>query len=328
MPDAREEPDGRPLTLAEVGEDELLARIFPRLRGGHGDGGRVLVGPGDDTAVLAVREAALVTTDALVRGQDWLDEWSTGVDVGAKAVAQNLADVAAMGGAPTGVLVTLLADPATLVTWVEDLADGLALGCAGPGVPVLGGDLSAAGPGALAVCVTALGELGGRAPVLRSGARPGDVVAVGGTLGRSAAGWLLLREGRSSAAPDLVAYHLRPRPPYELGPAASGAGASALIDLSDGLGRDAGRVARASGVRITLDDALLQPYAAALADAAGPQAWDCVLSGGEEHSLLACFPPGTSLPAGYQAVGSVDDGAGVQFRGAPLRGGGWDHFGG
>jgi thiamine-monophosphate kinase len=103
------------MTLADLTEEQLLARITPRLPGGPG----VLVGPGDDTAVLRCDAATIITTDAAVRGRDWRDDWSTPGDVGAKIVAQNLADVAAMGGRPLGLVVTLLADPATTVAWVE-----------------------------------------------------------------------------------------------------------------------------------------------------------------------------------------------------------------
>jgi Thiamine monophosphate kinase len=110
-------------TLADIGEDELLSAIFPLLPGGPG----VLIGPGDDTALLsAPGGSVLATTDAMVRGRDWLDEWSSGADVGAKIVAQNLADIAAMGGVPTGLLVTLIADPRTSLAWVRDFTEGLA----------------------------------------------------------------------------------------------------------------------------------------------------------------------------------------------------------
>ena len=169
------------MTLADLTEEQLLARITPRLPGGPG----VLVGPGDDTAVLRCDAATIITTDAAVRGRDWRDDWSTPGDVGAKIVAQNLADVAAMGGRPLGLVVTLLADPATTVAWVEGFADGLGGAARTAGAAVLGGDLSSAPRGTLAVSVTALGTLDGQAPVLRSGACAGDQVAVEGTLGLS-----------------------------------------------------------------------------------------------------------------------------------------------
>ena len=313
-------------TLAEVSESELLAGIFPLLPGGGG----VLLGPGDDAALVAAPGGSVVaTTDAMVRDRDWRDDWSTGADVGAKTVAQNLADVAAMGAVPTGLLVTLIADPATPLAWVHDFAAGLAEAARDAGAPVVGGDLSSAPPGMLVVSVTALGDLEGRAPVLRSGARAGDVVAVAGSLGRSHAGWRLLERGEGQRAPELVAYHLRPRPAYRQGPLAAKAGARAMLDLSDGLVRDAARVAAASGVGIDLDRRLLQADVATLAAAVGEEtAWECVLTGGEEHSLLGCFPAEVQLPEGWRPVGSVGAGEGVSLDGRPQHGGGWDHFGG
>ena len=314
------------LTLADVGEDGLLSVIFPLLPGGPG----VLIGPGDDTALLSTPGGSvLATTDAMVRGRDWLDEWSTGADVGVKTVAQNIADIAAMGGVPSGLLVTLIADPRTSLAWVRDFTAGLAQAAREAGVPVLGGDLSSAPEGVLVVSVTALGECEGREPVCRSGAQVGNVLAVCGSLGHSAAGLLLLQRGQSGLAPELVSCHRRPRPPYEQGPVAARAGATAMLDVSDGLGRDAGRIARASGVGITIDEALLRDDVAALQHVVSQdEAWLCVTEGGEEHSLLACFPSGAGLPEGWRQIGDVVAGSGVLLRGRLVVRGGWDHFGG
>jgi len=313
-------------TLAQVSESELLEGIFPLLPGGHG----VLLGPGDDAALVAAPDGKVVaTTDAMVRDRDWRDDWSTGADVGAKTVAQNLADVAAMGAVPTGLLVTLIADPATPLAWVHDFATGLAEAAREAGAPVVGGDLSSAPPGMLVVSVTALGDLEGREPVMRSGACPGDVVAVAGSLGRSHAGWRLLQRGEPGRAPELVDYHRRPRPAYRQGPLAAEAGVHAMLDLSDGLVRDAGRVARASGVGVDLSREALQADVTALAGAVGEEmAWECVLTGGEEHSLLGCFPAHVPLPRGWRRVGAVVAGEGVTLDGQAQGAGGWDHFAG
>jgi thiamine-monophosphate kinase len=321
-----ERADAAGPTLADVGEDGLLKVIFPLLPGGPG----VLIGPGDDTALLRTTSGSvLATTDAMVRGRDWLDEWSTGADVGAKTVAQNIADIASMGGVATGLLVTLIADPRTPLAWVRDFTRGLAEAASEAVVPVLGGDLSSAPEGVLVVSVTALGECAGAAPVRRSGARAGDVVAVCGSLGRSAAGMLLLQRGEGGLAPELVDYHRRPRPPYRQGPVAARAGATAMLDISDGLGRDAGRIARASGVGIALDEALLGDDVEQLTHVVSDEdAWRSVTEGGEEHSLLACFPHGAALPDRWRAIGEVVAGSGVLLRGRPVQDGGWDHFGG
>lgn len=339
------------LTLGDLGEEGLLARLLPRMAS---TGAQVSIGPGDDTAAITVGGEApvLATTDSMVRGPDWLDVWSTGTDVGFKVVMQNLADLSAMGGSGTGLLVTLIAPPDLPVDWCEGVADGIALACRrqSPQVPVVGGDLSSS-DGAVVVSVTALGTVPpGRRPIRRSGAAPGQVVAVSGELGRSAAGWALLRDagtdpgavagaerGWSQAQRELVAYHRRPTPDLAQGPAAAAAGATALIDVSDGLLRDAGRIARASGLTIDLDGAAVRGLAALLIEAVGEErAMDAVLSGGEEHVLLATFPD-AAVPAGWRPLGrtlpgSSDHGspdAVVLIDGlAPEGSRGWDHFGG
>ena len=307
--------------LADLDEAQILARVLP-------PGvplGRVLLGPGDDTAYLAVPSGrVLVTTDAMVLGRDWLDAWSGAADVGAKCVAQNASDIAAMGGVTTGMVVTLVADPQTPVLWARDLSYAIADACTAEGIAVLGGDLSSAPAGVRMVSITAVGEVSG-APVLRSGARFTDVVAVSDALGRSGAGLLLLQGDAASRGP-LVDYHRRPTPSYAQGPAALLAGATSMLDISDGLLRDAGRIASASGVRLDLHSADLQPYVDALEPEVGDDAWDCVLRGGEEHSLLATFPADGVLPQGWHPIGSVARGAGVTLDGVEQQPGGWDHF--
>ena len=318
-------------TLGDLGESGLLREIFPLLPVGT----FTLLGPGDDAAVVAAGDGrVVVTADVVVEGADFTREWSSGADVGAKVAAQNLADVAAMGAVPTALVVSLVAPPDTDVEWALDLSRGLAAACEGTGAGVVGGDLSS-GP-LLVVAVTALGDLQGRAPVRRDGARVGDVVAVAGVLGHSAAGLDLLRAGREQVAPHLVAAHRRPHPPYALGPAASLAGATAMLDVSDGLVRDLGRVADASGVTISVDSGragfLTAPLEAA-ASTMGADALGWVLTGGEDHALAACFPRGTALPAGFVEVGEVlprlRGRSSVVLDGDDIDGpGGWDHFGG
>lgn len=319
--------------VGEVGERGVLGEVFGALRDQPEEG--VLVGPGDDTALLSVgRGAVLATTDTMVRGEDWLDEWSTARDVGLKAVTQNLADLAAMGGVGTGLLVTLVAERSLPLAWARELTEGLAAGASRAGVPVLGGDLSAAPEGTVAVSVTALGELGegvGR-PVLRSGARPADVLAVSGPLGRSGVGLGLLRAGARRG--PLVEHHLRPATDLGQGMVAARAGATAMIDVSDGLLRDADRIARASGVEIELDEDAVAGLARGLLRQGAPDegaAIEGVLRGGEEHELLATFPAGAQ-PGGWTVLGRVlgDGTPGVRWRGTLVdpRQGGWDHFGG
>jgi thiamine-monophosphate kinase len=210
---------------------------------------------------------------------------------------------------------------------------------------VIGGDTARADQVVLAV--TGLGDLAGRSPVLRSGAGPGDLIAVAGPLGHAAAGLALLEAGLPSD--PLVQEHLRPAPPYDAGPEAAGLGATAMIDVSDGLLADLGHIADASGARVDLDSVALRPgdrlTAAAGAVAAsrrhsartglvtrsaGDLALDWVLTGGEDHSLAATFPAGTRLPPRWKVIGIVAGGSrdhGVVLDGQPWeQARGWDHF--
>lgn len=307
-------------------EAEVLAVIAEGLRaGGRPAGPHVLLGPGDDTALLAVTSGSvLVTTDAMVLGSDWRDDWSTAAEVGRKCVAQNAADIAAMGGVTTGLVVTLVADPETELDWVGDLATGIGRESARAGADVLGGDLSSAPEGVRMISVTAVGQLPGPGPVLRSGAHPGDVLAVSGRLGRSAAGLLLLQSDRAAADPALVDFHRVPIVRYADGPAAAAAGATAMLDVSDGLLMDAGRIAAASRVRVEIDTSALVADVAALS-AVGDSALQCVLTGGEEHVFVATFPL-NHVPAQWNPIGRVVPGAGVGVDGRDTQGGGWDHF--
>ncbi|SNS05964.1 thiamine-phosphate kinase [Geodermatophilus pulveris] len=306
-----------------VGEFGVIARVLAR----SGVARAAEVGPGDDAAVLRTPDGRVVaTTDVLVEGRHFRRDWSSAEDVGHKAAAANLADVAAMGAVTTALLVGLACPPDTPTTWLEGVAAGLAAECAPLGAAVVGGDTVSAAPGsgAVVLSVTALGDLGGRAPVLRSGARPGDVLALAGRLGWSACGLAVLRRGFTSPA-AAVAAHRRPTPPYAAGPAAAGAGATAMCDVSDGLLADAGHLARESGVRIDVDRAALvratleppgplQQVAAALGG--DPMAW--VLTGGEDHALLATFPARRPLPEGWTPVGAVRAGQpGVWVDGQP-----------
>jgi thiamine-monophosphate kinase len=178
------------------------------------------------------------------------------------------------------------------------------------------------------IAVTALGDLAGRAPVTRAGARPGHVLALAGRVGWAAAGWALLRRGERAPV-EVVDAQRVPAPPYAAGPAAAEAGATAMIDISDGLLADLGHVAAASGVAVDVTSAAV-PLAPALVEAAAalradPLRW--LLTGGEDHALAATFPPGAPIPPGWTAIGSIAEGAGVTVDARPYEGPvGWDHF--
>jgi len=336
-------------TVAALGEFGLITALSGWLRGISPADPRPLVGIGDDAAVLAAPDGRVVaSTDFLLEGRHFRREWSSAADVGHKAAARSLIDIAAMGAVPTGLLVALAAPPDLPVTWARDLTEGLAAECARAGATVIGGDTASAGSVLLAT--TVLGDLAGRAPVLRSGAAPGDLVAVTGPLGHAAAGLALLEAVHTVSPPDppawaasLVAAHRRPQPPYDAGPQAADLGATAMIDISDGLLADLGHIASASGVLIDLSSDRLSPGAGLQAAAralhpffgrtergSGPQhaqalAW--VLTGGEDHALAATFPPATALPTGWDLIGTVREGDGVTVDGQPWAGSaGWDHF--
>jgi thiamine-monophosphate kinase len=290
-------------------------------------GAATLLGPGDDAAVVATPDGRVAASvDLLVDGRHFRREWSTPYDIGRKAAAQNLADIAAMGAVPTALLVGLATPPDLAAFWAERFADGLREECDVVGAGVVGGDVVRSD--VLLVAVTALGDLQGRAPVTRSAARVGDLVAVAGRLGWSAAGLATLRRGFRS--PKLVVdAHRRPSPPYASGPAAAQAGATAMIDVSDGLVADLGHIAAASGVRISLrsesferPDALVE-----VGSALGVDVLSWILAGGEDHALAATFPAGTTLPPGFLPIGEVIDGdPGVLVDGSSYATPGFDHF--
>jgi thiamine-monophosphate kinase len=314
-----------PQTLGELGEAAVLARIFPRLP----ESAATILGPGDDAAVLRAPDGRfVVTTDTMIHGPDFRLAWSTPHDLGWKAAATNLADIAAMGAQPTALVVALAAPADTDIAVLEGIADGLRDACEAlaPGCGVVGGDLSSSAT--FTIAVTAFGDLEGRDAVLRSGARPGDVLAVSGALDLAARGLELLFEravddsGAADAAraialraefPAELDAQLAPRPPLLDGPAAARGGATAMLDVSDGLAIDARRIATASGVRLDI----------ASRDLESPTS----LTGGEAHALLATFPPGVPLPGGFRVIGHVREGEGLSVDGIPYDArGGWDPY--
>ncbi len=297
-------------TARDLGEFGLIAAVVARF----GTSPAVLLGPGDDAAVITSPDGRVVaTTDVLVEGVHFRRDWSSAYDVGRKAAAANLADVAAMGGVGTALLIGLVAPPELPVAWALGLADGLRDEAALVGAAVVGGDTVTGGQ--IVVSVTALGSLGGLPPVTRAGARAGDLVVLAGRLGWSAAGLALLQQGSRDGR--LVQAHRRPAPPYALGPVLARAGATAMCDVSDGLVADLGHVARASGVAIDLRGDRLADDAVDLDD---------VLHGGEDHALVATLPVGSALPDGCRVVGQVSAGHPVVLVDGRATTGGWEHF--
>lgn len=317
--------------MQDIGEFGLIARIVgdTAANGVGSDGSAVLVGPGDDTALVAAPDGRVaVTCDVLVEGRHFRRDWSTPIDIGRRAAAASLADIAAMGGVATSLVVGFGAPGDLPAAWAVSCAAGIREEAALVGAALVGGDVVEAPQ--VVISVTALGDLQGRAPVLRSGAGVGDVVAVAGRLGWAEAGLALLSRGFRSPK-VLVDAHRFPEPPYSAGPAAARAGATAMIDISDGLVSDARHLAEASAVVLEIDTSgweIAEPMqSAAAAYNLDPRDW--MLTGGDDHALLATFPAGTALPEGFVAIGLVSAGEpGVMVDGALREAtGGHRHFG-
>ncbi len=307
---------GASADVAALGEFGLIDAVSALLT----QGSDVLLGPGDDAALVRVGGGAdgrevLVSTDAAVEGRHFRRDWSSAEDVGHRVAAANLSDLAAMGGTTTALVVAIAAPGDLPAQWALDLTRGMADEAATVGASIVGGDVVESDR--LTLAVTALGACAG-AVVTRGGARPGDVVALVGRLGWAEAGLSVLSRGFRSPR-VVVEAHRRPEPPYAEGPVAAAAGATAMIDVSDGLLADLGHVAAASGVAIDVTRASftvpepLQAVGAAL----GVNPLNLILHGGEDHALVATFPPEAALPAGWKVVGQVAEGEGVTVDGAP-----------
>jgi len=312
--------------VSDVGEFGLISRIT----GGLTMPPSVSVGPGDDAAVFLVNGSCVVSTDMFVEGVHFRRDWSDAGDIGRKAVAASVADIEAMGAIPVMVVVALGMPRDTEEAWVDAFAHGVLTECDRANATLVGGDISSSPQ--VTVTVTVIGETGGVTPVTRDGAAPGQLVAMIGRLGWAAAGLAALGRGfRSPKA--VVEAHRFPLVPYGAGREAALAGATAMIDVSDGLLADLGHIAEASGVVIDVDPARLsvpEPVTA-VGQALGVDPMDFVLTGGEDHALVATFALG-DVPKGWTIIGAVlatGRGAGsVLVGGRPWIGGpaGWQHF--
>ena len=315
-------------TVGDLGEFGLIDAITAGLTMPAG----VVVGPGDDCAVFAPSGAVVVSTDAMIEDVHFRRAWSGPHDVGRKAVASAVADVEAMGARPLGLVVALSCPADTPADWVIEFSRGVREEGERSGAALAGGDVTRGAT--IAVVVTAFGDLEGRAPLLRSGARPGDVVAYVGRLGMAAAGLAVLGRGFRSPG-SVVRAHRVPEVAYGQGVAASEAGATSLIDCSDGPLADLGHVARASGVCIDLDSSALEADEAQKTVAAaigGGDPLTYVLTGGDDHALLGTFPARGGVPSGWTVIGRVLEADGepaVTVDGEPwavTQPGGWRHF--
>lgn len=306
-----------------MNEDALIALFAPRLPSTDAE----VLGPGDDAAVISIDGDLVVSSDVLIENRHFRKEWSSAADVGWRAAMQNLADIDAMGAVATALQVTLAAPPETDVEWVLGFADGLREACEPHGVGVVGGDLS--GANEIAISVTVMGETHGTAPVTRADAVAGQVVAVAAPLGAARAGFEQLTRGLTIDQGTIDLF-LRPSPRIGAGLEAALYGAVALMDLSDGLLRDATRIAHASEVGIALESAKVPVHAGArqVAEHVGADPVEWALTGGEDHHMLAVFPRESAVPEGWIIVGETTDAhEGLRVDGVAPVSLGWDHFG-
>ncbi|WP_234353742.1 thiamine-phosphate kinase [Gordonia iterans] len=324
-------------TVGEVGERALI-KLFTHAadqRSGPGiDDPDVVIGSGDDAAVLRGRGAVVVSTDTAVAGRHFRFDWSEPEQIGARAVVQSAADVAAMGGVLDGIVVSLGCPPQTSVARLLALNEGLVEQTHRLGGRVLGGDLVSSPT--VILTVTSLGSLAGVEPVTLSGARPGDVLAVSGPLGAAAAGLAVLSAieyGADNALAQrfssLVAAYRLPQPDLSQGPRAARAGAHAMTDVSDGLVEEIITVADASGLAVDVVSATV-PRAPQLDECAAELGVDPIrwaLTGGEDHQLLGAFAP-ADVPDGWTEIGTCRaGGTGATVDGAAASGlHGWQSF--
>lgn len=335
-----------------MGEFELLARIRERL---PRPGPQLHLGSGDDAAIGVPGGATATSVDALVEGVHFRRETSSLAQIGAKALAVALSDLAAMGAEP-GEAYVVLGVPTDLdEDGCIELLDGMAARAEETGTTLAGGDVTRAP--VLTLAITVVGHAEGPGDlVTRAGARPGDALVLSGELGGAAAGLLLLeraagdisravgREKLPAAIRDpLIERQLEPRPRLAAGRALAEAGATAMIDLSDGLGGDAGHIAAASGVGLRIDAGALPlaPGLTEVAAAAGRDPLELAASGGEDYELLAALPENRLAEAqaafaadsglgGLTPIGAVFAGEGVEIRrpgGEPIEPRAFDQLG-
>ena len=321
-------------TVVHLGEEGLLRRIAGRLA--QIPGAPKVVG--DDTAVLeSPRGRLLLTTDMLVDNVDFNLSYCSGADIGWKAVAVNASDIAAMGGAPLHAVVSVGLPRGTTIDLFDDLLEGLIQACSRWSLTLAGGDLSEAGELSVSVSMTGTALR----PVMRSGAEPGHIIWVTGTLGGAAAGLRALVAGDTAgdeATTAAIDRQLRPSARVEEGRAAAQLGASSMIDLSDGLAVDLERLMEAGGTGCRIDRAAIPVDPTALRLAAGDdEAFDLAVRGGEDFGLLFCAPAERSaairrgfagIGAGATEIGTVGD-EGCFIGDEPLgrwKEGSWEHL--
>ncbi len=327
--------------MSANGERERIARIRALAPEA---GGRLLRATGDDAAVVRTPDGVSVTSvDAVVDGVHFERGLFANDEIGYKAVAGGVSDLAAMGASPGEVYVAMGLPDDVDATAFDELRDGVVAATEDFGALLAGGDLTASP--VLWISVTAVGYASGdRRPVGRDGARPGDLVVVTGSLGGAAAALLAMRQdiaGLDDGVRDrLRQRQTRPQPRLAAGQALAAIGATAMIDVSDGIAKDADEIAAASGVAIDirLDALPIEPGVAEVAAATGTDVWRLVAGCGEDYELLATLPPAAAQPNALAditdgqptIVGVVREGTGLRLLapdGAAVELRGYEHFG-
>lgn len=343
------------MRVSGVGEDGILAVLNHRFARADDQWPQGTVGRGDDAAVvMAPDQRFVITVDSMAENYDFRQLWPSGIvdngySTGWKAAAQNLSDINAMGATASSLVVSLTLPPQVQLSWVDHFAAGVVGAMGHLGVHacgIAGGDLGAADT--LSVSITATGTLDGSQPVLRTASGQYSEASSFrlmhcGNAGWAAAGFEVLETPRDQLQQKLarvadqdpniwrtavraVRAQLRPRPPLGVGLQAS-ASVAAMMDVSDGIQRDAGRLARANGMRVELDEAWVQQAASplrSLAEALDADAASWVRRGGEDYGLLALAPASAELDADWQCIGQVSREADDAH--TPDELGGWDHF--
>jgi thiamine-monophosphate kinase len=307
--------------VGDVGEFpliEVISKVLAEHQTSSPVGFEIQVDTGDDSAVVSSPTQAWVwSIDTFTDGVHFRRDWSSASEVGRRAIAASVSDVVAMGAKPAVLMVALSAPKSTSVSWVRELAQGMAQRANQYGARIIGGDVSESP--VLSLCVSVTGILApGVRSVTRAGAKPGDVVAVAGLLGQAAAGLALLQAGQQSANYDgLIAAHKAPVIDVTAGERAAQVGATSMIDVSDGLLADLGHIARQSAVHINIESKQIS-LTRELQDAAAqlgqdPTWW--ALSGGDDHAIVATFAPDVVLPEGFHRIGEVITAPGEGERG-------------
>jgi thiamine-monophosphate kinase len=317
------------MDLSGLGEFGLISRI----RAGLGKLPEGVLGIGDDCAVLPQKDGrdSLVTTDMLMEGVQFLREDASSYDLGWKSAAVNLSDIAAMGGTPDGTFLAFALPKGLDSDWTDSFIRGYKDVSALSGTPLLGGDTTSS-LDRICICVTVLGHCPAGGAVLRSGARPGDLVCVTGPTGDSGAGLKVILDAvpRGEEENILVGRHYRPVPRIEEGKALAAAGVSAMMDISDGIGSDLRHILEASGTGAVIRTGAL-PLSAELETVCARRGWDAVgfaLDGGEDYELLFTVPaekePSLGVP--HHVIGRITAEPGLVWEGDGGDHEGYRHF--